>query len=310
MTNESNTTPSATPSLVAPKCDPTQTECARCKNDIQKCDGLFATPSPKAAEPVASERAAFEAWIYKDRGDLTTFGNGANMHYRNSGVNQAWTGWQARALACAVLPRLCRGSAGECSFNGACMYGCGASPAPRATGVPAERPWWMKRDVGPHDWPEDFTGENGCYECKCIHCEASFFGYKRRVTCKACHPGVSEALAAVGARISEGPRLAPPPVSKDTKRLEPDLCWDDADNETFGHGLDDIADTLSTDMMPGDETIAIIECAMALPKRKIHVWIEPRDSEGHAAMKWKELPLDAARPPADGATETMGREET
>lgn len=41
-------------------------------------------------------REAFEAYITKDRGDLSTFGSGKNLHYRNSAVNNAWEGWQAR----------------------------------------------------------------------------------------------------------------------------------------------------------------------------------------------------------------------
>lgn len=44
-----------------------------------------------------SEREAFEAFIRKDAGDLNTFGSGANVHYQNSAVNNAWGGWKARA---------------------------------------------------------------------------------------------------------------------------------------------------------------------------------------------------------------------
>jgi len=36
-----------------------------------------------------------------------------------------------------------------------------------------------------HDWPEDFSSENGNYECKCIFCGKTFVGYKRRLTCRA-----------------------------------------------------------------------------------------------------------------------------
>ena len=42
--------------LQEPKCDPTQTECQRCKNDISKCDGAFA--APKQAEPIGEVRWA------------------------------------------------------------------------------------------------------------------------------------------------------------------------------------------------------------------------------------------------------------
>jgi len=41
-----------------------------------------------------TSREMFEAWISQDCGDLTTFGYGANMHYRNSAVNNAYEGWQ------------------------------------------------------------------------------------------------------------------------------------------------------------------------------------------------------------------------
>lgn len=58
--------------------------------------------SAAPAVPLTDERAAFEAWIRKDCGDLTTFGSGSNMHYRNSAVNNAWTGWHARAVLSAA----------------------------------------------------------------------------------------------------------------------------------------------------------------------------------------------------------------
>ena len=67
----------------------------------QDREGRILSVIAESAAPVVrepqDERAAFEAWIRKDSGDLTTFGSGSNMHYRNSAVNNAWTGWQARA---------------------------------------------------------------------------------------------------------------------------------------------------------------------------------------------------------------------
>lgn len=36
------------------------------------------------------------------------------------------------------------------------------------------------------DWPEDFTHENGNYQCRCSFCDRMFIGHKRRVICKAC----------------------------------------------------------------------------------------------------------------------------
>jgi hypothetical protein len=46
-------------------------------------------------------RAKFEEWIRSDSGDLRTFGSGANMHYSNSAVNNAWTGYLRAALGTA-----------------------------------------------------------------------------------------------------------------------------------------------------------------------------------------------------------------
>lgn len=37
-----------------------------------------------------------------------------------------------------------------------------------------------------HDWPEDFSHENGNYLCQCLTCGVHFQGHKRRVTCKWC----------------------------------------------------------------------------------------------------------------------------
>jgi hypothetical protein len=52
------------------------------------------TPASMNTSPEAASREAFEAWIARECGDLSTFGSGANIHYRNSAVNNAWTGWQ------------------------------------------------------------------------------------------------------------------------------------------------------------------------------------------------------------------------
>lgn len=38
----------------------------------------------------------------------------------------------------------------------------------------------------PHDWSEDAQHENGNYNNVCIHCNAVFIGYKRRIVCKRC----------------------------------------------------------------------------------------------------------------------------
>lgn len=36
------------------------------------------------------------------------------------------------------------------------------------------------------DWPEDFSDENGNYQCQCIYCAGYFVGHKRRFMCKEC----------------------------------------------------------------------------------------------------------------------------
>lgn len=36
------------------------------------------------------------------------------------------------------------------------------------------------------DWPEDYSHENGNYECECCYCRVHFKGHKRRVVCKVC----------------------------------------------------------------------------------------------------------------------------
>ena len=42
------------------------------------------------------------------------------------------------------------------------------------------------------DWPEDFSHENGNYQCKCCQCDQLFIGHKRRVVCRKCaHPDTS-----------------------------------------------------------------------------------------------------------------------
>ncbi len=38
----------------------------------------------------------------------------------------------------------------------------------------------------PRNWPEDFSHENGKYQCRCSTCGSTFLGHKRRVTCKVC----------------------------------------------------------------------------------------------------------------------------
>jgi len=40
-------------------------------------------------------------------------------------------------------------------------------------------------------WPEDFAHENGHYFNTCCHCQRTFMGHKRRVSCKTCHGGAA-----------------------------------------------------------------------------------------------------------------------
>ena len=36
------------------------------------------------------------------------------------------------------------------------------------------------------DWPQDFTHENGNYQCGCGVCGMLFYGHKSRVVCRVC----------------------------------------------------------------------------------------------------------------------------
>lgn len=44
----------------------------------------------------------------------------------------------------------------------------------------------IRGNPSPHDWPGDWSDENGNYLCNCIKCGTVFIGYKRRVTCRQC----------------------------------------------------------------------------------------------------------------------------
>lgn len=82
-----------------------------------------------AVQAVSDERAAFEAEIRKDAGDLSTFGSGSNLHYCNSAVNNAWGGWKARAALAATQPSAVPGDA-VAKVNRYCSAGmCVASDA-------------------------------------------------------------------------------------------------------------------------------------------------------------------------------------
>lgn len=40
------------------------------------------------------------------------------------------------------------------------------------------------------DWPEDYSGENGCYQNRCVYCKSKFYGHKLRAVCKECYHSV------------------------------------------------------------------------------------------------------------------------
>ena len=69
----------------------------------------------------------------------------------------------------------------------------------RAT-APAEVGDGVPVPVMPGNWPEDASHENGDYECRCVTCEQTFYGHKRRVICKVCatRPAVPDGWIAVG----------------------------------------------------------------------------------------------------------------
>lgn len=41
-------------------------------------------------------------------------------------------------------------------------------------------------DFQKRSFPEDEKYENGSYYCRCVFCNNTFVGYKRRVCCKLC----------------------------------------------------------------------------------------------------------------------------
>lgn len=44
------------------------------------------------------------------------------------------------------------------------------------------------------NWTEDFSHENGNYECICCECGHRFMGHKRRVICRECTKDVQGAV--------------------------------------------------------------------------------------------------------------------
>lgn len=58
------------------------------------------------------------------------------------------------------------------------------APAEPVAKVEERQPWSL--EVSPRDWTEDFSHENGNYNCVCTTCKKTFVGHKRRMTCKVC----------------------------------------------------------------------------------------------------------------------------
>ena len=42
-------------------------------------------------------------------------------------------------------------------------------------------------EVNGLDWTDDFSHENGNYENRCVRCDSTFYGHKRRLVCKKCY---------------------------------------------------------------------------------------------------------------------------
>lgn len=63
-------------------------------------------------------------------------------------------------------------------FNGEQFYGDGSEVCPTRSLDSLER--------DARSWPDDFTHENGKYECRCAGCKKTFVGHKRRVICREC----------------------------------------------------------------------------------------------------------------------------
>lgn len=59
------------------------------------------------------------------------------------------------------------------------------------------------------DWTEDSSHENGNYHCRCMICNHTFLGHKRRVLCKVCadtpatDTEVAELLASIEAGVPD-----------------------------------------------------------------------------------------------------------
>jgi hypothetical protein len=64
------------------------------------------------------------------------------------------------------------------------------------------KPFQPTNDHYAGNWEEDFSHENGEYQCRCTGCGLMFIGHKRRVTCKLCANHAEPLSAAQG--VPEG----------------------------------------------------------------------------------------------------------
>lgn len=55
----------------------------------------------------------------------------------------------------------------------------------------------MVPGMGPQDWPEDLTHENGNCNNRCCICGVTFTGHKRRVVCRVCQKDAEKRFASL-----------------------------------------------------------------------------------------------------------------
>ncbi len=65
------------------------------------------------------------------------------------------------------------------------------------TPLPPVATVWSATGTSVHDYPEDFALENGNYQCRCLKCETTFVGHKRRPFCRSCNEAARAAYDAL-----------------------------------------------------------------------------------------------------------------
>ena len=68
----------ASPASAPADCSPTLTECPRCHNDVKKCDGVFAAPTP----PVSEDQKDAERLNWLDEQGMIAIGHKGYGEYR------------------------------------------------------------------------------------------------------------------------------------------------------------------------------------------------------------------------------------